>query len=212
MRAPINRHSVDYGENINYTPPPGAASWMAWRKGAMQPALEHSVELYSELVIYGGEPPGWVEIGGYDIDGDTVIKVTDRVAESFEDVATAAGATVLWITLVGLSGGLDTDVIQFVSYDGNGKAMQIDRYVVPAANATDASTIAAQERRLLQTLLHARERAAGTGGIRKRDTDGSGEEYESLAVLDRRIAEVRARIVWFQQAAEGNALPRQEYW
>ena len=84
---------------------------------------------------------------------------------------------------------------------------------MPAPNATDASTIAGQERRLLQTLLQARERAAGTGGVRKHDEgEGVGDEYESLAALDRRIAETRARVAWFEQAAEGNALPRAEYW
>ena len=91
--------------------------------------------------------------------------------------------------------------------------MQIDRFAVPAPNTTDASTIAAQERRLLQTLLHARERAAGTGGVRKHDQgEGIGDEYESLAVLDRRIAETRARVAWFEQATDGNTLPRAEYW
>ena len=34
-----------------------------------------------------------------------------------------------------------------------------------------------------------------------------------IAVIDRRIAEVRARDgVWFEQAAQGNTLPRAEYW
>ena len=43
--------------------------------------------------------------------------------------------------------------------------------------------IAAQERRVLQSLLIARERAAGAGGIKRRDSgDGIGEEYEPLAV------------------------------
>ena len=73
--------------------------------------------------------------------------------------------------------------------------------------------IAAQERRTLQSLLLARDRRAGAGGIIKIDHGEAGaEEYESLAVLDRRIAEVRARIAWFEDAAEGNGLPRATYW
>ena len=73
--------------------------------------------------------------------------------------------------------------------------------------------IAAQERLLLQSLLRTRDQRAGAGGIIKHDHgDGMGEEFESLAVLDRRIAECRARIAWFEQAGDGNALPRQEYW
>ena len=155
----------------------------------------------------------WKEIGGYDIAADEVIEFKDNVAENFESVATAAGATVPWAAMVGLGGGLDSEAIQFIAYDADGRALRIDRYSVPAPNATDASTIAAQERRLLQTLLHARERAAGQGGIRKIGAaEGTGDEFESLAVLDRRIGEVRARIAWFEQAAEGNTLPRAEYW
>ena len=54
---------------------------------------------------------------------------------------------------------------------------------------------------------------AGSGGIIKHDHgEGGGEEFESLAVLDRRIAETRAQISWFEAAAEGNNLPRAVYW
>ena len=50
-------------------------------------------------------------------------------------------------------------------------------------------------------------------GLGLRDEgEGVGDEYESLAVLDRRIAETRARVAWLEQAADGNALPRAEYW
>ena len=49
--------------------------------------------------------------------------------------------------------------------------------------------------------------------VRKHDEgEGVGDEYESLAALDRRIAETRARVAWFEAAAEGNALPRAEHW
>ena len=106
-----------------------------------------------------------------------------------------------------------TEIVQVISYDGDGKATTIDRYSVPAPSSTDANVIAAQERKVLQNLLVARETAASTGGRKKVGEETLGEvEYESLAVLDRRIAEVRARIVWFEQAAAGNVLPRQEYW
>ena len=33
-----------------------------------------------------------------------------------------------------------------------------------------------------------------------------------IAVLDRRIAEVRARIRWFELAAEGNTMPGVNLW
>ena len=118
-----------------------------------------------------------------------------------------------WITLTDLAEGLDTEIVQFIAYDGDGRAMQIDRFAVPAPNATDVSTIAAQERRLVQTLLQARERAAGTGGVPRHDEgEGVRDEYESLAVLDRRIAETRARVAWLEAAANGNILPQIETW
>ena len=210
-RAPVYRHRMEWGEDATWTAPAGAAKWLAWRKTAPQAAFDGAN--LGAATIYGGDPPTWKEVGGFDIAGGAVIEVADKLVETFESVATAAGATMPWIALTGLAGGLDTEVMQFVAYDGAGRAMQIDRYSVPAPNTTDASTIAAQERRLLQTLLLARERAAGTGGVRKRDQgEGVGDEYESLAVLDRRIAETRARVAWFEQAADGNTLPRQEYW
>ena len=209
-RAAVNRHRVEYGENAVWTAPAGAARWLARRKTALHDVFGDIANLAS---IYGGEAPTWIEFGGYDIAADEVIAATDKANDGLESVATAAGATVPWITLTDLADGLDTEIAQFIAYDGDGRAMQIDRFAVPAPNATDASTIAAQERRLLQTLLLSRERAAGQGGVRKADYgEGIGEEFESLAVFDRRIAETRARIAWFEQAAEGNALPRAEYW
>ena len=100
-----------------------------------------------------------------------------------------------------------------VAYGEDGRALQRDIYAVPAPSATDAAVIATQERRLLQSLLIARKRAAGSGGIKRRDSGGGiGEEYEPLAVLDRRIAGVRARIAWFEQTDAGNILPRLEAW
>ena len=94
-------------------------------------------------------PPTGIEFGGYDIAADEVIEATGKANDGLESVATAAGATVPWITLTDLADGLDTEVVQFIAYDGDGRAMQIDRFAVPAPNATDASTIAGQERRLL---------------------------------------------------------------
>ncbi len=55
--------------------------------------------------------------------------------------------------------------------------------------------------------------AAGTSSIKRRVSgEGIGEEFESVAVLDRRIAEVRSRIAWFEAAANGNILPPMETW
>ena len=90
----------------------------------------------------------------------------------------------------------------------NGLATHKTIFRVPAASAIDPTVIAAQERRQLMSLLQVRDQRAGAGGVIKQDHgEASGEEFESLAVLDRRIAEVRARIAWFEAAATGDDLP-----
>ena len=99
-----------------------------------------------------------------------------------------------------------------VAYAG-GKAIQRTIFRIPAPSAIDPGVIAEQERLLLQSLLRTRDQRAGSGGVIKLDHGEAGaEEFESLAVLDRRIAECRARIAWFEDAAEGNNLPRAVYW
>ena len=118
-------------------------------KTALQAAFGTSAAELAGPSLYGGAPPTWKEIGGFDIAGGAVIEATDKLIEGFESVATATGFTVLWTTMMDLAGGLDNEVMQIVAYDEDGRATQIDRFAVPAPNATDASTIAGQERRLL---------------------------------------------------------------
>ena len=183
-----------------------AASYQGWKKTALQP-FDHLQ--YSDDAVYGGATPAWTEIGGYDIAGDKVIEGKD----GFDEPAVAAGVTLQWDTLVRAASDFDAEIIQIVSYDGDRLAALIDLYAIPPPLASEATAIAVQERKYLQTLLVARDRAAGTGGIKQRQRgEGSGEEFESLAVLDRRIAKVRARIAWFESAAAGNIAPRQEHW
>ena len=126
---------------------------------------------------------------------------------------TAAGVTVEWQDALALFDGHDPEVLMVSALDGNGRVACVDRFALPSPNSSDAATIAAQERRLLQTLLNSRERVAGAGGVVRADGgEGIGHELIDLAALDRRVAEVRARIVWYETAAGGNALPRAEYW
>ncbi len=144
---------------------------------------------------------------------------------------TADGIEVGWQSALALFDGHDPEVLMVTALTPDAKVAAQERATStgrgqrPPADtelaahrrvATDASTIAAQERRLLQTLLNSREKVAAsfwsTGGKAKvMQTEGdlffSGHELMELAALDRRVAEVRARIVWFDTAAAGNALP-----
>lgn len=209
-RVTPNQHRLEYGEVLSWEPPEGAAKFIAW--------TQPRITVFDDLGVgatesaYGGPAPAWTEAGGYDITADAKI-TPDGGAPLPGAEATATGVSVTWAALMALSQGLLSEVVQIIAYGTDGKAIQIDRYSVPAPSSTDASVIAAQERRVLQTLLVARETAASTGGKKRIGDSTLGEvEYESLSVIDRRIAEVRSRIVWFEQAAQGNALPRQEFW
>ena len=209
-RVTPNQHRLEYGEVLSWSPPVGAVKFLVWT----QPRITSFDDLGvgATEIAYGGPPPAWTEAGGYDITADE--KITPEKGTPLPGAeATVAGVTVTWPALMALSQGLMTEVLQIISYGTDGKATQIDRYSVPAPSSTDASVIASQERRILQTLLVAREAAAATGGRKRIGDDTLGEiEYENIGVIDRRIAEIRARIAWFEAAANGNTLPRQEYW
>ena len=110
--------------------------------------------------------------------------------------------------------GFDPEIIQISAHDADMRLISLDVFALPAPTSTDPASIAAQERRVLQDLLKMRLGLAGmVGGHVKVETpDGTSVERMPLAVIDKRIAEVRARVAWFEQAAEGNVLPRMEVW
>ena len=209
-RVTPNQHRLEYGETLSWSPPEGAVKFLVWSQPRV--VTYDDLGVGASEVAYGGAAPSWSEAGGFDIAAGS--KITPDGGTPLPGAeATATGVSVTWAALMALSQGLMTRVLQIIAYDGDGKAMQIDHYSVPAPSSTDASVIAAQERRVLQTLLVAREAAASTGGKKRIGDDTLGEiEYESISVIDRRIAEVRSRIVWFEQAAQGNTLPRAEFW
>ena len=135
-----------------------------------------------------------------------------RTATGLEVTASAARFTVPWESLREFAGSIQREALMVVAY-ADGKAIQRTIFRIPAPSSIDPRVIAAQERLLLQSLLRTRDQRAGSGGVIKLDHGEAGaEEFESLAVLDRRIAECRARIAWFEDAAEGSPLPRAEYW
>ena len=218
-RIPLDYLDLEFGEDASYTPPIGSTRWSVFRRTDLLPPMRMDHE-GNPGITHGGLPPQWVIFGGWDISTDSYIPqpTGTPLAELRADVrgfqakASATGFTVEWNTLRAFTGGLQREALMVVAYI-SGKAIRKTIFRVPAPSSIDPGVIAAQERRTLQSLLVIRDKRAGAGGVIKTDHgDGAGEEFESLAVLDRRIAECRARIAWFEQASEGNPLPRAVYW
>ena len=213
-RIPIDVHEIEFGEDATYAPPAGADRWTAFRRTDLMPAM--GLGLSSEAnpqVTHGGAPPTWAAIGGWNILTDAFIPPSEAAgvpkapSPGFDGLASATGFTVSWSTLAAATATGLREALMIVSYT-LGKATSRTIFRVPASSAIDPTVIAAQERVTLQSLLRTRDQRAGSGGTIKHDHgDAGAEEFESLAVLDRRIAECRARIAWFEQAAEGNDLP-----
>ena len=213
-RTPLDVFEIEFGEDATYAPPAGADRWTAFLRTDLMPAM--GVGFSSEAnpqVTHGGAPPTWAAIGGWNISTDAFIApsmdagVPKAPSPGFEGLASATGFTVSWDTLAAATATGLREALMVISYT-LGKATGRTVFRVPASSAIDPAVIAAQERTTLQSLLRTRDQRAGSGGTIKDEYGEAGAvEFESLAVLDRRIAEVRARIAWFEQAAEGNDLP-----
>ena len=216
-RTPLDVIEIEFGEDGAYAPPAEADRWSAFRRTDILATMDLDGAA-NGLISHGGHTPQWVLIGGWNITADAFIPpptADDRLrgeAAGFENIASAAGFTIKWNIIAAHSVDGLREMLMVVAYV-NGKAILKTFFRAPPSSAIDPAVISAQERRYLQSLLVARDKRAGAGGSIKIDLgEGSGEEFESLAVLDRRIAECRARIAWFEAAAEGNNLPRLEAW
>ena len=189
------RHHIDFGEPLAWTPPAGAAVFYVWAKTAAD-----------------DEAMRWRRLAGWDVTNNTRVTIPDAPASPTLTL-TGAEIALTWAELLDLFDGFDNELVQITAHDADGAMLTRDVFLLPAPTATNAATIAAQERRVLAKLLKRRELTYDVAGIQRvASADGSSLEREPIAVLDRRIAEVRARIVWFEQAAGGNSLPRAEFW
>ena len=187
-------HRLNFGEGLNWRVPAGVARFYAWRKSAPD-----------------GLAPVWAQAAGWNALSGERLSIDHHVGAGGL-VLNAAGVMAGWAALLGLFDGHDPEVAMVTGEDQMLRVVSIDRYALPAPNSTDAATIAAQERKLLQTLLTTRESVAGEGMVKITDPSGTATEQMELPALDRRIAEVRARIRWFELAADGNHFPRAELW
>ena len=153
----------------------------------------------------------WVESGGYDIDADAaVIAPNGNIGDV---VFTAQMVIVPWLRVEALALLGTSEAFQVIAYNSMAEAFSVDRFDVPVGQSSPLDQVIAEESEFLDLLLNQRLEAADTQGMRQIELpDGRKEIYASLEVLDRRIAEVRSRIVWFSAAASGNVLPRSEFW
>ena len=189
------RHQIDFGESLSWTPEANVSEFFVWSKIGTEDAAMR-----------------WRRLAGWDLANGATLVIPDAPAMPSLLLAGPAVA-LMWSELLGLFDGYDNEIVQITSHDGDGAMLTRDVYLLPQPTATNAATIAGQERKVLKLLLAQREKSyAVAGHIRLQSADGSSLEREPLAVLDRRIAEIRARISWFEQAASGNSLPRTEFW
>ena len=187
------RHSIEFGENLLWTPPAGATKFFVWAKQALDDSA-----------------PRWTQVAGFNLATNAPIVIQ---GETTALSMGGGGVTGSWQTLMSVFDGYDNEVVLVTAQDAAGNLISSDRYALPTPNSTDASYMAATERKLLKVLLVQRASLAEVAGHKRVVTpDGTEVERMDLAALDRRVGELRARIVWFDHAAAGNTLPRAEYW
>ena len=119
-----------------------------------------------------------------------------------------------WGDLLMVYDGFDSEIMQVTAHDAGARLITVDIYSLPPPTSTDPAVVAAQERAVLKQLIEMRSGLAGMvgGHISVTTPDGTSVERMPIALVDKRISEIRARIAWFEQAAEGNTLPRAEFW
>ena len=193
-RIPTTRHAIEYGESLRWEPPVGTNEFYLWGKR-----------------LADGYAMRWRQIGGYSLATDSPIAVPDGPG------AVSIPGPLLnmaWGDLLTTFDGFDTEILQVTAHGIDARLVSIDVYALPAPTSINAASIAAQERRVLRDLLEMRLglSALHAGHIKVSSPDGTEVERMDIGAVDRRIAEVRARIAWFEQAAAGNVMPRQEHW
>ena len=194
------RNNVGFGEGVKWAPPEGAASFFVWVKHT---SVDSAMR--------------WRRVAGWDVANNVVIPVAIPVGAA-EFRVSRAEVVLNWEALLSLFDGYDPEILQFTTHadeTADSSALRTrDVYLLPPPASTNAASIAALERRFLGQLLEMRAGlgALAGGHVSVKTPDGTEVERMPIAVVDRRVAEVRARIAWFEQAARGNAWPRAEFW
>ena len=195
MRVSPRLHNIEFGEGLRWATPAGTATFFLWSKR-----------------IPDESAPRWSQTAGFNVALNAAIRFGGEVTPFVHRARRRRDYGRLARRDVDLrrtrSGGPDGDGA------GCRREGHRDRPLPPA----DPEQHGREHHRGTGKAApsdppHTREKVAAAGGkVRVDSGDGIGHELMELAALDRRVAEVRARIVWFDTAAGGNALPRAEHW
>ena len=193
-----NRHRIDFGEGVRWTPPAGTGAFFAWSKlGADDAAMR------------------WRRLAGWDVANNRSVVIPDAPSGRGVQLS-AAEVSLSWTDLLVMYDGFDNEIMQITTHADEGAMALLTRdvFLLPAPTSTNAASIAAEERRVLKKLLAMRNGLADLvgGHVKVSTPDGTQVERIPIAVLDRRISEIRARVAWFEAAVEGNDLPGAAYW
>ena len=187
-------HQIDFGESLRWEPPAGTAEFFVWAKRTSN-----------------NSPMRWKRVAGYNVLTDMSVTVPES---SGNTIIPGGSINMTWSDLLIVFDGFDPELFQITAHDEDMRVISKDLYSIPAPTSTNAASIAAQERRVLKDLLDMRLGLASmkSGHLKISSPDGTAVELVPIAVIDRRIAEIRARIAWFEAAAEGNHMPGPAYW
>ena len=198
MSVMTTRHQIEFGESVIWEPPPGTGAFFAWGK---RPEINEAMR--------------WRRLAGWDIANNRSVVIPDAPSGRGVQLSSAQVA-MIWTDLLMLFDGFDNEILQLTTHANQAEMSLITRdvYMLPAPTSTNSATVAAQERQVLKDLLEMRLGLAGMHGghVKVSTPDGTEVERMPIAVIDRRIIEVRARIKWFELAAEGNTLPGLSLW
>ena len=193
MSVVTYRHHINFGEGVRWTPPAGTGAFFAWGKHAG-----------ADMAMR------WRRLAGWDVANNRSVDIPDAPSGRGIQLSSAE-VGMNWTDLLVMYDGFDNEIMQITTHADHDAMALVTRdvYMLPPPTSTNASTIAAQERRVLKDLLEMRLGLAGmhAGHVKVSTPDGTQVERMPIAVIDRRISEIRARIAWFEAASEGDTMP-----
>ena len=148
-------HQIDFGESLRWEPPAGTASFFVWGKSTTSSSIMR-----------------WRRVAGWNV--ETGMRIT--VPESSGRIVLPNGTVnMTWSDLLIVFDGYDPELFQITAHDENMRVIATDVFSIPAPTSTNASSIAAEERKLLQQLLEMRSGLASMEGghIKVETPDGT---------------------------------------